>query len=254
MVSPFDLAGRHILVTGATAGIGRATAVALAGLGARITATGRDEVRLAETLDRLAGEGHRGAAFDLADADAIPAWVKTQAETGGPFDGVAHCAGVQSSRLIRHVDRAFFDGMMHVNLLSALMLGRGYRQKGCHPDPGSGAMVLVSSLASMIGPPSNVVYAATKGGLDAAMRGMAIEFLRDRIRVNAVAPAMIDTEMTVRFRQTMTDEQFAALNAKHPMGFGAPEDVANAIAFLLSGAARWINGVVLPLDGGALVI
>ncbi|MBP2316230.1 SDR family NAD(P)-dependent oxidoreductase [Azospirillum soli] len=248
--SPFDLNGRHALVTGASTGIGRATAVLLAQLGARVTVNGRSVARLEETLGLLQGDGHRAAPFDLADTDAIPRWMKAQAETAGPFDGLAHCAGVQVGKPVRSVDRAFFDHILHANLLSALALARGFRQKGC--NTGRGALVLVSSVAAEIGQPGNVVYAASKGGLVSASRGLAMEFLRDGIRVNCVAPAMVETDMMERFRQTTTTDQFEAIRAAHPMGFGRPEDVASAIAFLLSDASRWINGVSLPVDGGYL--
>lgn len=244
------LEGRRLLVTGASAGIGRAVAVLAAGLGARVTANGRDGERLAATVAGLPGTGHRAAAFDLSDTDAVPDWLKDQTAAHGPFDAVAHCAGVQIGKPVRTVDRAFFDEVVHVNLLSALALARGFRQKGC--NPGRGALVFVSSVAAEVGQPGNVVYSAAKGGLVSATRGLAMEFLRENIRVNCVAPALVETEMMERFRRTTTEEQFAAIRAAHPMGFGRPEDVAAAIVFLLSDAAAWINGVMLPVDGGYL--
>lgn len=247
---PFTLTNHHILVTGASTGIGRAVAVLAARLGARVTVTARDAARLDETLSLLDGGGHRTAPFDLSDTDAIPAWVKEQAAAAGAFDGLAHCAGVQVGKPVRAVDRAFFDQTMHVNLLSALSLARGLRQKGCHGD--TAAVVYVASVAAMIGQPGNVAYAASKGGLVAAARALAMELLRDGIRVNCVAPALVETEMMDRFRATTTAEQFAAVRDAHPMGFGKPEDVAAAIAFLLGEGSRWITGVTLPVDGGYL--
>ena len=250
MTPAYAFNGRRILVTGASAGIGRASAVTLAGLGARVIANGRNEARLAETLAALPGAGHAAAPFDLTDGDQIPAWIKGLA-TDGALGGIAHCAGTQSSKPVRGVDMAYFDQVMRANLLSALALARGLRQKGCC-DAVGGAMVLVSSVAAFIGQPGNVVYSASKGGLVSAARGLAMEMLRDKIRVNCVAPAMVETEMMERFRQTTTAEQFERIRDAHPMGFGQPEDVAAAVAFLLSDAARWINGVCLPVDGGYL--
>lgn len=248
MVS-FDLGGRVVLVTGASAGIGRATAEFLARQGATIIANGRDAARLDATVAALDGTGHRAAPFDLAQIDAIPAWLKGLA-ADAPFAGIAHCAGVQVARAVRQFDLAHFDQIMHANLASALALARGLRQQGVRVD--GAAMVLVSSVGAFIGQPSNIVYGASKAGLISAARGLAMELLRDGIRVNAVAPALVETEMAERTRRTMTEAQYAAILDRHPMGLGKPDDVANAIAFLLSDAARWINGITLPVDGGHL--
>jgi len=114
-------------------------------------------------------------------------------------------------------------------------------------------MVLVSSIGGFLGQPGNVVYGASKAGLMSAARGLAMELLRDGIRVNSVAPAMIDTAMSRKAFAEMNESQVASILQRHPMGMGQPEDVAAPIAFLLSDASKWITGTNLTVDGGHMV-
>lgn len=248
--NPMDMSERTVLVTGASTGIGRAVAVLMAQLGARVILNGRNVERLNDTLQGLTGQGHIIAAHDLSDMNMIAPWMKALSQEHGLLNGVVHCAGIQITKPVRIVDEAFFDETMRTNLGSALALARGFRQKACKGSPA--AMVFVSSIAGLIGQPGNAVYAASKGGLIAATRALAIEFLRDDIRVNAVAPALVDTEMAKKARDSMSAEQYQYMLDQHPMGIGQPEDVANAIAFLLSDASRWINAITLPVEGAYL--
>lgn len=246
--NPMDLTGRVMLVTGASAGIGRATAVLLSRLGARVVVNGRDLDRLNETIDRLTGEGHGVAAFDLSDLDAVPGWMKAQAAIHGPFDGVAHCAGVQTLRPVRIFSAAFFDEVMRANLGSALALARGLRQKGCHAE--RAALALISSTAATAASPGNVVYAASKGGVIAATKGLAVELLNDGIRVNCVVPSIVETELIERGKQKLTAEQYEHLRALQPLGFGHPDDIAHMLAYLLADTSRWMTGSIVTVDGG----
>ncbi|MGL4474616.1 MAG: SDR family NAD(P)-dependent oxidoreductase, partial [Shewanella sp.] len=106
--------------------------------------------------------------------------------------------------------------------------------------------------AGLIGQTGNTVYGASKAGLMSLTRGLSMELLRDNIRVNCVAPALVATDMAERTKASMTEAQFQHMVNQHPMGLGQPEDVANAVAFLLSDAAKWINAVTLPVEGGYL--
>ena len=249
-INPLDLTDRHILVTGATGGIGRSVAILLSQLGARLLVTARDIGKLNRTYDLLYGDGHHAAVFDMSDVDDLPGWIKAQAEECGLFHGAVHCAGIQHTKPVRNTDLAFFDETMHVNLASAFALARGIRRRG-NREPNT-SIVLISSIAGMIGQPGNAVYAASKGGLSSATKAFAMEFLKENIRVNAIAPALVETDMADKNRTSMTADQFQQMVDRHPLGLGQPEDVAYATAFLLSPAARWITGTTLLLDGGYL--
>ena len=246
--NPMDLSGRLMLVTGASAGIGRATAVMLSRLGARVILNGRDTARLEETAARLEGDGHAVAAFDLSDLEAVPGWVKTRTAAHGPLDGIAHCAGIQTLRPIRIFSAEFFDAVMRANLGSALALARGLRQKGCHAE--RAAMALISSTAATAASPGNVVYAASKGGIIAATKGLAVELLSDGIRVNCVVPSIVETELIERGKQKLTAEQYEHLRTLQPLGFGHPDDIAHMLAYLLADTSRWMTGSIVTVDGG----
>ncbi len=247
-MNPMDLTGRRILVTGASSGIGRETAILLSGLGAKVTLAGRDEARLAQTAALLAGEGHTVAAFDLAQLDAIPAWVRALAASGGAFHGVIHSAGIHKASPLKVLSPALLDEVMRVNVHSAAMLAKGFRQKGCRAEEGS--IVLLASVAGIAGEPGISAYSASKAALIGLARSLAVELAPERIRVNSIAPGFVQSEMSDRLREFLSDDQFAAIERNHPLGIGTVRDVANGAAFLLSSASRWITGTNLVIDGG----
>lgn len=244
-----------VLVTGASAGIGRACCVLLASLGARVILSGRNTDELEQTLALMQAceheqQSHIVAPFDMSDVDGIADWITSLKQEHGDIKGLVHCAGVQITKSVRAFDQAFFDHTMRTNLASAMALAKGFRKK--RDKSVQGSIVLVASIAGLIGQAGNIVYGASKAGMISATRGLAMELLRDNIRVNCVAPALVETEMAEKTRQSMTPAQFQHIIDQHPMGIGTPEDVANAIAFLLSDSARWINAVCLPVEGGYL--
>ncbi len=246
--NPMDLAGKCILVTGASSGIGREVAILLSELGARVVVSGRNQERLAQTLAALSGEGHLAAPFDLGAVEGIGDWVKGLVKQTGPLDGLVHSAGARYTVPLKVERIARVDEVMRVNFTSAVMLAKAFRQAGCSSRDSS--IVFLSSVTAFQGEPGTAVYAASKAALTGLTKSLAMEFAGDRVRVNCVAPACVKSEMLERLRDMLTPEQYAAVEAMHPLGLGEPRDVANAVAFLLAGTGRWITGSVMVVDGG----
>jgi NAD(P)-dependent dehydrogenase (short-subunit alcohol dehydrogenase family) len=247
-VNPLAMKGRNILVTGASSGIGRETAILLSELGANVVIAGRNRGRLEGTRDRMQGSTHRIEAFDLTAADAIPGWIKQIALETGPLSGLVHSAGIQKTIPLRVISAASIEEVTRINVTSAIMLVSAFRQRGC-AVPG-GSVVLISSVAGLVGQPAIGAYSASKAALIGFTRSAAMELVHQGLRVNCVAPGYVDTEMAAGLREKLTAEQFETLAQMHPLGVGKPLDVAHAIAFLLADTGRWITGTTLIVDGG----
>jgi NAD(P)-dependent dehydrogenase (short-subunit alcohol dehydrogenase family) len=247
-MNPLDLAGSTVLVTGASSGIGRETAILLSCLNAKVVLTGRNRERLEETSSRLSGEGHRIEPFDLNRVEEIPKWLRALTSEMGPLSGLVHAAGVQLTSPIRFVAPEAIDELLRTNLVSAMMLMRGFSQKDCHAAESSA--VFCSSIMGLNGAASMSIYGASKAALIGLSKSLAVELAPHRIRVNCVAPACVQTEMLEQMREVFSPEQFEALKRAHPLGFGTARDVANAVAFLIANTGRWITGSTLVVDGG----
>jgi len=248
MINPLELTGRNILVTGASSGIGKATAIVLSQLGARLILVARNVHRLEETAQQLEGTGHRTEVFDLEQVEDIPKWMKNVAAEVGTLSAVVHCAGVHFVRPLRILGAAEFSDMMTSNVTSAMALAKGYRQKNvCHAE---GRLVFISSVMGLVGQPGVAAYSASKGALIALTKSLSLELARERITVNCIVPGQVSTEMTVRQKAALGAEQFAAIEAMHPLGIGSPVDIAYAVAYLVADTGRWITGTSLIVDGG----
>ncbi len=243
-----DLKERTILVTGASSGIGRETSILLSQLGARLILVARSIERLKETHERLEGSGHSIEPFDLTAINDIPSWLKGITSEVGALDGLVHCAGIYTILPIRLLHAQHTEEVMRINVSAAIGLAKAFRQKGVGSSGGS--LVFLSSVMGLVGEPGVVAYAASKGALIAMTKSLAMELARDKIRVNCVAPGYVKTEMTEKQEQSLTSEQFAAIEAMHPLGIGTALDIAHSIAFLLADTGRWITGTTLIVDGG----
>jgi NAD(P)-dependent dehydrogenase (short-subunit alcohol dehydrogenase family) len=237
-----------VLVTGASSGIGRECAVLLSSLNARLVIAGRNRSKLEETLSSLMGKDHCIETFDFAATEEIVDWIRKIVSQVGPLHGFVHSAGKQLISPLRSLTLASLEDQMRVNLYSSMMLARGFCQKGCFVRGGS--MVFISSIMANVGKPALSAYCASKAGLLGFTRSLALELVREQIRVNCITPAIVETNMLSTLKELMLPAQWTALEEAHPLGFGTPRDVANATAFLLADTGRWITGTALVVDGG----
>ena len=244
----FDLAGKRILVTGASSGIGQACAILASQLGASVVLTGRRSDALDETWRRMENhERHLIHPCDICDTSAVAELVKA----GGKMDGLVHAAGVGPMCPVGFIDEAHVQGVMKTNYFAFLELMKHYSKAKNRADRLS--VVAVSSVSALAGWGGVVVYCGSKGALSASVRALAMELASKGVRVNAVCPSNIKTPLYDAGAADMNSEDgLAALKAKQPLGLGMPEQVASAVAFLLSDAASFITGVNLPVDGGYL--
>jgi NAD(P)-dependent dehydrogenase (short-subunit alcohol dehydrogenase family) len=248
LINPMAMTKRRILVTGASSGIGREVSILLSRLGAKLVIVGRNKDRLDETFRSLAGEGHYSEIMDLGETRSIPTWLKTISGLCGRLDGLVHCAGMQYTRPLRFLKEDDVTKLLKINLEASIALAKGFRQKSVRSE--HAGIVFVSSIIGLVGQSGVAAYSASKGALISLVKSLALELAQERIRVNCVAPGVVSTEMTTRFKAELTEAQFDAIEKMHPLGIGEALDVSYAIAFLLADTARWITGSTLVVDGG----
>lgn len=244
------LAGRIALVTGASSGLGRAAAVALSMVGARLVLTGRNLERLEETRAMLAGSGHNVVASDLSHADQAADLIKAAAQEHGPLDGIFHSAGVFAVLPAKMTKQRHVDEIFNASVPGAYGVSRAASQKNVMRDGGS--IVFMSSVAGVRGNAGLTAYAGAKAAILGLNQALAVELAPRRIRVNAIVAGTVATEMHLRMQASTTAGQGDANETRHLLGYGQPSDVANAVLFLLSDASRWITGTALTIDGGYL--
>ena len=244
---PFD--SRTIVVTGASSGIGRAVVVELSRQGADVILIGRNRAELDRTCALLEGRPAHIVELDLLESDSLGQQIRDVARQHGRLYGLCHCAGLVETRPLSSFDHRAFRTMMDVNLVAGIELARAVSRRDVIAEDG-GSLLLIASIYGWVGMPGQIGYCATKGGVLAAARAMAVELARRKIRVNTLSPGLVRTPMTQRAVAQLSPDQAKDLEQAYPLGPGEPEDVARAAAFLLSPANAWITGTDLVIDGG----
>jgi NAD(P)-dependent dehydrogenase (short-subunit alcohol dehydrogenase family) len=243
---------KSIIVTGATSGIGRETAIAFAREGARVLLVGRDAAALNDAAKAITSDGGRASvcAADITDGAAADRIVQSALAALGAIDVLVNAAGVIATGTIENTSDATWDSMMGVNLTGPFRLMRAAVP---HLKASKGAIVNVSSVNGLRSFAGVLAYCVSKSGMDQLTRCAALELAPFGVRVNAVNPGVTITNL--HRRGGMNDDQYGKFLERsketHPLGRpGQPEEVASLILYLASDRAAWMTGETIPIDGG----
>ena len=238
----FSLAGRTILVTGASSGIGRAIAIACAQAGASVVLNGRNQLRLQATLETLSGEGHEAVQADLTNAEQRTFLVESLPQ----LDGVVHCAGIGSRVLCKMLEEQDVSRVMQANFEAPVMLqAELLREKKIAKEA---SIVFIASAAATMPSVGNAIYSASKAAIIAYAKCLAQELANRKIRVNCISPAMVWTDLAL---VGATEEQLREAEQNYPLKrYALPEDITGAAIYLLSDASSWVTGSNIELTGG----
>lgn len=243
--NPFSLEGKRILVTGASSGIGRQTAISCALMGATVIIVGRNLLRLEETFAVLDNTKHIIIQADLQNPEDITK-IATKA---GILHGLVHAAGVMKLVPFRMMNQKHLDEIFGLNVYAPLLLTKAFLAKKQITKEGS--IVFISAVASDIGPVATAAYSASKAALLGAMRSLSLEVVKQGIRANIISPGYVRTPMLDQL--TLNGSEVKTLTDLAPLGVGNPVDIANAAIFYLSQASRWVTRAEFVVDGGLTI-
>ena len=247
------LEDKVVLVTGGGSGIGRAAAIALADAGAKVVVSGRREREAFETVAMIKKSGGQGAFIktDVSQEGSVEALVAQTVATYGRLDAAFNNAGIEGDvgKQTHEQSLANYRAVMDTNVLGVLLAMK--YEVGAMLKNGGGAIVNNASVGGVIGFPGASVYVASKHAVLGLTKTAALEYARQGIRVNAVAPGGIETPMLDRFTGGRGTDFFDRLAGLHPVGrLGRPEEIADAVVWLCSDKASFVTGVSLAADGG----
>lgn len=241
MYKPFFLEGKTILVTGASSGIGRATAIECSRAGATVYLTARNAERLDQTLKEMQGNSHRIIPADLTSVEDIQYLV----DEVDVLDGVALIAGINDKMIIKKIDDNFITKMLSTNFSGpALLIKTLLKAKKINKFA---SVVFMSSVSAFYPSVSNAMYAASKAAVNQFAKVLALEVLPLKARVNCIQPAFVETEMIHKYSEETLNE----IRDSYPLGrFAKPEEIAYAVIYYMSDASQMITGTSLVIDGG----
>lgn len=241
--NPFSLEGKQILVTGASAGIGQAIAIACSKMGASVVITGRNVERLDVTCSLLIGEEHLSITGDLTNETDIHKILSLIPK----LDGIVHCAGIGHRKPCKLIDEGDIDNVMDANFKAPVLLQTALLS--AKKVNKAASIVFIASRAADAPSIGNALYSASKGAIISYAKCLTLELAPRAIRVNCICPAMVWTDLI--YKGGLTKEDLEQEQLKYPLKrYGHPDDVANLAIYLLSDAASWMTGSCVDLTGG----
>jgi predicted outer membrane repeat protein len=242
--SSFSLAGKSILITGATSGIGREVAIAISQLGGILIITGRDNKRLEETFSKLSGQNHMMFTADLTNKDEIV----SLADNLPVIDGIVNSAGITAHLPSKFIAQDDITSIFRINYEAPVLLtARILKKKKLRNNA---SVIFLSSIATKYPYFGGALYSGTKAALEAYSRTLALELAPKGIRSNCISPSFVKTPMVEGAGETISAEVLEKFEKMMPLGFGETSDVANAIIYLLSDASKWVTGSNMVMGGG----
>lgn len=241
MSNIFSLEGKAILVTGASSGIGKATAIECAKCGATIYLSARNQERLQQTLQALPAGNHKIIPADMTSEDDI----LRLADEVEALDGIALVAGINDKMIVKRIDGDYITKMMSTNFTGPALLIKNLLKKKKIKKQAS--IVFMSSVSAFYPSVSNALYAASKAAVNQFSKVLALEVLSLKARVNSIQPAFVETEMIHKYNEETLNE----IRSNYPLGrFAKPEEIAYAVIYYMSDASQLVTGTSLVIDGG----
>ncbi|MFZ4520168.1 MAG: SDR family NAD(P)-dependent oxidoreductase [Bacteroidales bacterium] len=244
-MNAFDLKGKTVLVTGASSGLGRQTAITASEYGARVIITGRNAVRLDETFQSLHGDGHLQVIADLtiqADIDRLVAGLPV-------IEGLVHSTGISELSPARFITEETISNTFRISFNASVLLTAGIlRKKKLAKE--SSSIVFISSISTRYPFVGGAMYISAKAALEAYARVLALELASRGTRVNCISPAFVRTPMLDETAENFSREAVDKIEERQLLGLGDPVDVANTIIFYLADASKWVSATNLILGGG----
>lgn len=244
----FNIKKKVYILTGASSGLGRETAIKLSSLGAELILIDIDADGLNETASRC--ESHVTKLIcNLEDQVGSVEKIKTILSPITKISGFIHFAGLSSIVPLKTLTCEEMTKVYTINTLTAFTLAKLCSSKNVCSSNGS-SFVLISSIYGLVGSPANLAYSMSKSALHGLVKSLAIELAEKKIRVNAIAPGFIKTEMLESIKDNFASGYLEKLSELHPLGLGHPNDIANACLFLISDLSKWTTGTIQVVDGG----